>query len=79
MTQHYLCSKILSIHKREKGLSSAKMKNLYPYDESKQPLNANTVVSSVADMNIGSTTCKYSPSFSNFTNSYNNLAPVVAF
>ena len=25
------------------------------------------------------TTCKYIPSFSNFTYSYNNLAPVVAF
>ena len=59
--------------------SSLKMINPSPSAESTEPLNANNVVSYVVDMNIGSTTCKSSPSFSNFTNSYNTLAPVVAF
>ena len=55
------------------------MINPPPSAESTEPLNANTVVLYVVDMNIGSKTCKSSPLFSNFTNSYNTLAPVVAF
>ena len=59
--------------------SSLQMINPSPSSESMEPSNANTGVSSVVDMNIGSTTCKSSPLFYFFTNSYNNLAPPTSF